>query len=320
MSMLPPLPDDWLNSAVALVRSRTGLVPRVGMILGSGLGGFAAEVQAEASFPYREIPGFPVSTALGHKGQLTLGRFAGCPMAVLEGRFHLYEGYTADQVVRPIQLLQALGVELLIVTNAAGGLNPGLRVGDVVVVEDHVNLMGTGPSLGHGERDMLTQHRFDTTLSDSSLPPSFPSFPSVPFSASRNSECGLEQEATNGNGHVFLYDPQLAAGAMEAARQAGSSATRGVYIGMTGPNYETRAEYRWLRQVGDLVGMSTVPEVLAARALNVRVLGLSVVSNECNPDALEPTDGAHVVAAVSRAEGRIRSIVRGVLGLECAET
>ena len=313
-SSMPPLSDDWLASAVALLRSRTPLVPRVGIILGSGLGGFAAEVEGEATLPYREIPGFPVSTAIGHKGQLTLGRFAGVPVAVLEGRFHLYEGYAVDQVVRPIHLLQALGVEVLIVTNAAGGLNPGLRMGDVVVVEDQVNLMWTGPGLGYDGRDRLTQHGFDFPLSDTSLPPSFSS---APLSASGNTARGLEQKetkVTKGGKHVCLYDPELAAWALEAARAAEANSSRGVYIGMTGPNYETRAEYRWLRQVGDLVGMSTVPEVLTAHSLEMRVLGLSVVSNECNPDALEPTDGAQVVAAVSRAEGRLRSIVRGVLG------
>ena len=287
---MPALPDDWLAAAVARVRSRTPLVPRVGIILGSGLGGFAAEVEAEASLPYREIPGFPVSTAIGHKGQLTLGRFAGVPVAVLEGRFHLYEGYTADQVVRPIHLLRALGVELLVVTNAAGGLNPGLRMGDVVVVEDQVNLMWTGPgatsAVGRAKL-LLSREPGDARTGVSG---------SAGASPSRT-----------------LYDPELAAWALEAAREAGASSSRGVYIGMTGPNYETRAEYRWLRRVGDLVGMSTVPEVLAARSLEMRVLALSVVSNECNPDALEPTDGATVVAAVSRAEGRLRSIVRAVL-------
>ena len=289
-SSMPPLSDDWLASAVALLRSRTPLVPRVGIILGSGLGGFAAEVEGEATLPYREIPGFPVSTAIGHKGQLTLGRFAGVPVAVLEGRFHLYEGYAVDQVVRPIHLLQALGVEVLIVTNAAGGLNPGLRMGDVVVVEDQVNLMWTGPgatsAVGRAKL-LLSREPGDARTGVSG---------SAGASPSRT-----------------LYDPELAAWALEAAREAGASSSRGVYIGMTGPNYETRAEYRWLRRVGDLVGMSTVPEVLAARSLEMRVLALSVVSNECNPDALEPTDGATVVAAVSRAEGRLRSIVRAVL-------
>ncbi len=293
---MPTSEIDWLTPALAHLQHQGAGPARVGIILGSGLGGFAAEVEAETTLPYSQIPGFPVSTAIGHKGQLTLGQFAGLPVAVLEGRFHLYEGYTAEQVIRPIQLLQALGIELLIVTNAAGGLSPGLRVGDVVVVEDHVNLMWTGP----------------TVLS-------FVGRAKLPLSR----ELGPTSEGSHrldGASHSpSLYDPELAAWAIAAAREAGTNSQRGVYIGMTGPNYETRAEYRWLRQLGDLVGMSTIPEVLAARSLGIRVLALSVVSNECNPDALEPTDGAHVVAAVSQAEGRLRSMVHSVLSRWRAE-
>ncbi len=287
--------DDWLAHALAMVRSRTELIPRVGIILGSGLGGLAAEVVDKVSWPYGQISGLPVSTAIGHKGQLTVGRFANCPVAVLEGRFHLYEGYSADQVVRPIHLLKALGVEWLIVTNAAGGLNPGLRMGDVVVVEDHVNLMWTGP--GRVPLDTRVRHPQSRE-------------PGQAFE-SPEASTGI---SSSGSLYGSLYDAELASWALAAARESGRCSPRGVYIGMTGPNYETRAEYRWLRQVGDLVGMSTIPEVLTARSLDMRVLALSVVSNECNPDALEPTDGAQVVAAVSRAEGRLRSIVRGVLG------
>ena len=293
--------------AVAQMRLRTRLVPRVGIILGSGLGGLAAQVEVDSSLPSGQIPGVPVSTAIGHKGQLTLGQFAGVPVAVLEGRFHFYEGYSADQVVRPIRLLKALGAELLIVTNAAGGLNPGLRMGDVVVVEDQVNLMWTGPNVGFDARDSHPPRP------DCFSPPSLPSFPSVQFPDTGHTGRGLDQKEAKGERQVSLYDPKLIEWALEAAREAGANSTCGVYIGMTGPNYETRAEYRWLRRVGDLVGMSTVPEVLAARGLDMRVLALSVVSNECNPDSLEPTDGVQVVAAVSRAAGKVESIVRGVL-------
>ena len=318
---MPPNSDDWLSTATALVRSKTELAPRVGIILGSGLGGFAAEVDGEATLPYSLIPGFPVSTALGHKGQLTLGHFAGCPVAVLEGRFHLYEGYTADQVVRPIHLLRALGVELLIVTNAAGGLNPKLRMGDVVVVEDHVNLMWTGPqSLSDGRAKLPLSRELGTATELASCPTgSHPLTPALSPTVESVLNSSLpvgerEQELTGWKPHPrWDYDAELGEWALEAARLAGASSSRGVYIGMIGPNYETRAEYRWLRQVGDLIGMSTVPEVLAAKELGLRVLALSVVSNECNPDALEPTDGAQVVAAVSRAESRLRSIVRDVL-------
>lgn len=256
---------EWLTSATEFVAGRTTLRPRVGLILGSGLGGVAAAVQNAVSISYREIPGLPVSTAIGHKGQLTLGTFSGQAVAVMEGRFHRYEGYSAEQVARPIELLRSLGVETLIATNAAGGLHPNYRVGDIVVVRDHVNLMNNGARW-----------------------PREPSF-------------------------TPTYDPDLMELAMQAARLAGGQGTSGVYVGMTGPNYETRAEYRWLRQVGDLVGMSTIPEAIAARQLGMRVAALSVVSNECRPDALEPTDGAHVVAAVSRAADQMREILETVI-------
>lgn len=289
--------QKWLEDALRHIRSSTDLVPRVGIILGSGLGGFAVEVDRAASFPYAEIPGFPVSTAIGHKGQLTLGHFAALPVAVLEGRFHLYEGYSADQVVRPVQLLKALGVEMLIATNAAGGLNPDYRVGDVVVVEDHVNLMWTRPGVEIRNRGR-------------GMSPLTPALSPTAETVERE-ESGVE-ERENAVGQ--FYTPELVDRALVASRRAGVVPQKGVYVGMTGPNYETRAEYRWLRQLGDLVGMSTIPEVMTARASGMRVLALSVVSNVCNPDLLEPTDGAHVVVAVARAEGRIREIVRGVLG------
>lgn len=246
------------------------------LILGSGLGGIVEEIDVEKSIPYREIPGFPVSTAIGHKGQLTLGRFAGAPVAVMEGRFHLYEGYAAELVTRPIELLRALGVQTLLATNAAGGLNPDFQVGDVVVIRDHVNLMGP-IGVGDGASDRPLDR---------------------PSSSQRPD-----------------YDPALVQAILASVRQAGGRELSGTYIGMTGPNYETRAEYRFLRQVGDLVGMSTVPEVITARSLGMRAAGLSVVSNACNPDQLEPTDGAQVVAAVSRAAGLVGRTLRQLIPL-----
>lgn len=259
---MPNSPDDWLSAAIEYFADCQR--PRIGLILGSGLGGVVDQVAVEKSVPYREIPGFPASTAIGHKGQLTLGRFSGVPVAVMEGRFHLYEGYAADRVARPIELLHALGVEALVATNAAGGLNPDFRVGDVVVIRDHIDLMGA--------------------------------------EVFRGTNCPLDRAQT---GRRAEYESSLAHGMLTAVRLAGGRELSGTYIGMTGPNYETRAEYRFLRQFGDLVGMSTVPEVIAACSLGMRVAGLSVVSNACNPDQLEPTDGAQVVAAVSRAAGLV---------------
>lgn len=257
---------DWLPQATQLIFGRTTHRPRVGVILGSGLGGVVAAVQQAVSIPYREIPGLPVSTAIGHKGQLTLGSWAGQPVAVMEGRFHRYEGYSAEQVARPIDMLRQLGVETLIATNAAGGLHPNYRTGEIVVVRDHVNLMNNTASSAPDPR------------------------------------------------RLSIYDPPLTEMALHAARQTGGRGASGVYIGMTGPNYETRAEYRWLRGLGDLVGMSTVPEALRARQLGMRVAALSVVSNECRPDALEPTDGAHVVAAVALAAGQMQLLLEQLIG------
>lgn len=262
--------DDWLP--VALDRVRGSQQPQIALILGSGLGGVVEQIDVEKSVPYREIPGFPVSTAIGHKGQLTLGRFAGVPVAVMEGRFHLYEGYAAHLVTRPIELLHALGVRTLIATNAAGGLRPDLQVGDVVVIRDHIDFMGAA-----------SRNSSDRPLD--------------------RAQTGLRAE----------YDSELVQLMLSAVRQAGGRELSGTYIGMTGPNYETRAEYRFLRQFGDLVGMSTVPEVIAARRLGMRAAGLSVVSNACNPDQLEPTDGAQVVAAVARAAGLVGNTLAQLL-------
>lgn len=274
--------NDWLSQAQATIRRQTDVQPRIGLILGSGLGKIAEAVIPDACVPYREIPGFPVSTAIGHKGQITLGMLAGHPVAVMEGRFHLYEGYTVDQVTRPIELLRSLGVDILVVTNASGGLHPQLRMGDIVVIDDHVNLMWAGP--GRAVHPGEPQKAYSEPVAGH-----------VPYQRP-------------------YYDRELTDWAFAAALRSGIRATRGVYIGMTGPNYETRAEYRWLRSVGDIVGMSTVPEALAASSHGMRVLGLSVVSNECNPDALEATDGAQVIAAVEQAVERMRTVLMDVLG------
>lgn len=264
--------SEWLSDALKVVSG--GVSPRVGLILGSGLGGIAARIESAQSVRYSDIPGFPISTAIGHKGQLTLGTLDGVSVAVMEGRFHAYEGYCGEQLERPIQLMHALGVRFLVVTNAAGGLNPNFQVGDVVVIRDHVNWM----------RSTANTSR-DHALS------------------------GIRA----GGATRSWYDSDLTNLAITASRAAGHRGLAGVYIGMTGPNYETRSEYRFLRQVGDLVGMSTIPEVNAACRLGMRVAGFSVVSNECNPDRLEPTDGAQVVTAVSQASERLSGMIRHVI-------
>src|SRR5262245_6475687 len=264
-----------IDEAAAYIQSKWNCAPKVGIILGTGLGGFAREVQAEATIPYAEIPHFPRSTAIGHKGQLVCGLCNGVPVATMEGRFHSYEGYNLQQVTLPVRVMHKLGIELLIVSNAAGGMNPHFNVGDVMVSEDHINLMGDNPLIGYN---------------DETLGPRFPDM----------------SEA---------YDRDLIDRALEIARQENFVAHRGVYVALKGPNYETRAEYRFLRIIGgDVVGMSTVPEVIVAAHEKLKVLAISAVTNVCLPDSLEKATAEDVIAAGKQAEPKMRKIVGAILG------
>jgi purine-nucleoside phosphorylase len=266
----------WENvqTATEVVRARWRGAPRVGLILGTGLGALAEEIEAEASIPYPEVPFFPQSTVLGHKGQLVCGRLAGQPVMAMEGRFHLYEGYTAAQVTFPIRVMKELGCRVLVVSNAAGGLNPMHRKGDLVVIEDHINLMGVNPLVGPNDPRLGTR------------------FPDL----------------------IEPYDKGLQKMALLAALEENIVAHRGVYVAVTGPNLETRAEYRFLRGIGaDVVGMSTVPEVLVAIHAGLKVLGFSIVTDMCLPDALVPVSHEEIVAVAQEAEIKLRTIVRRVL-------
>jgi purine-nucleoside phosphorylase len=268
-----------IEDAARAIREHWTREPRVGIILGTGLGNFAEQIEHEAVIAYDKIPHFPRSTAIGHKGQLVCGQVAGVPVVTMEGRFHLYEGYPLKQVTLPVRVMKALGIELLIVSNASGGMNPHFTAGDIMVIEDHINLMGDNPLIG---------------INDDRLGPRFPDM-SCP------------------------YDPDLIDRALAIARRADFLAHRGVYIALSGPNYETRAEYRMLRRLGgDVVGMSTVPEVIVAVHAGLRVLALSAVTNVCLPDALGKTDGAAVVDAAQIAEPKMRKIVLGILAQERA--
>ena len=263
-----------IDEAAGAVRAAWNRTPRVGIILGTGLAGFADQIEREAVLGYEQIPHFPRATALGHVGQLVCGNVAGTPVVTMEGRFHLYEGYSLQQITLPVRVMKALGIELLIVSNASGGLNPSLSVGDVVVIDDHINLMGDNPLIG---------------INDDQLGPRFPDM-SQP------------------------YDRELVERALEIARRENFPARAGVYIALSGPNYETRAEYRFLRLIGgDLVGMSTVPEVIVAAHAGLRVLALSVVTNVCRPDSLDATDGESVLCAARSAEPNVSKIVLGIL-------
>jgi purine-nucleoside phosphorylase len=264
-----------IDEAAAYIQAKWNTRPKVGIILGTGLGGFAREVQNPTTIPYADIPHFPKSTAIGHKGQLVCGLCNGVPVATMEGRFHSYEGYNLQQVTLPVRVMHKLGIELLIVSNAAGGMNPHFKVGDVMLIEDHINLMGDNPLLGYN---------------DPSLGPRFPDM----------------SEA---------YDRALIDRALEIARKENFVAHRGVYVALKGPNYETRAEYRFLRIIGgDVVGMSTVPEVIVAAHESLKVMAISAVTNVCLPDALEKADGESVVEAGKQAEPKMRKIVLATLG------
>jgi purine-nucleoside phosphorylase len=267
---------EWehVQDATKLVRSRWKGTPRVGLVLGTGLGALAREIDAEASIPYPEIPFFPRSTVESHKGQLVCGRLAGQSVVAMEGRFHLYEGYSPWQVTFPIRVMKELGCELLIVSNAAGGLNPLTSKGDLIVIEDHINLMALNPLVGPN---------------DERLGPRFPDL-------------------------IEPYNRQLQDLALKVALELNIVAHRGVYVAVVGPNLETRAEYRFLRAIGaDVVGMSTVPEVLVAVHAGMKVLGFSIVTDMCLPDALHPVRIEEIIAVANEAEAKLRSIVRGVL-------
>lgn len=268
-----------IEQAAETIRSRWSARPRVGVVLGTGLGTLAGEIETHAALDYASIPHFPRSTVATHTGQLVCGTLCGLPVVAMEGRFHAYEGYSHRQITFPIRVMRALGAETLIVSNAAGGLNPRYSLGDIVAIDDHINLMGGNPLVG---------------VNDDRLGPRFPDM-SRP------------------------YDPELNDRALEAARRENIVAHRGVYAAVAGPNLETRAEYRCLRALGaDLVGMSTVPEVIVAVHGGMRVLGLSIVTDLCFPDDLEPADIERIIATAAAAEPKLRRIVLGVLEREAS--
>jgi purine-nucleoside phosphorylase len=266
-----------VEQAVAAIRQQWAGHPRVGIILGTGLGSVAGQIAKEAAVDYAAIPHFPRSTTPGHTGQLVCGRLEGVTVVAMEGRFHVYEGYSYQKVTFPVRVMKALGAELLIVSNACGGMNPQFAQGDIMVIEDHINLMNGNPLIG---------------VNDDRLGPRFPDM-------------------------CAPYDRLLIDRALEIARRENFAAHKGVYVAVTGPNLETRAEYRFLRAIGaDAVGMSTVPEVLVAVHAGMRVLGLSVVTDLCLPDALRPANIREILATAAEAEPKLRKIVLGVLAGE----
>jgi purine-nucleoside phosphorylase len=268
---------DQIQEAVGAIRKACRGKPQAGIILGTGLGGLAREIDAEATIAYADIPHFPRSTAISHAGTLVCGKLAGVPVVAMEGRVHSYEGYSYQQITFPVRVMKALGADLLIVSNACGGMNPQYRIGDVMVIDDHINLMSGNPLIG---------------INDDRLGPRFPDMSRA-------------------------YTPELVDRALEIARQENFVAHRGVFVAVSGPNLETRAEYRFLRNIGaDCVGMSTVPECLVAVHSGMRVLGLSAVTDLCFPDTLKPVDIKEIIHAAGLAEPKLRKIVLGVLSQE----
>jgi purine-nucleoside phosphorylase len=267
---------DWeqVRHATEAVRGHWPGRGEVGLILGTGLGALAREIAAEATIPYEVIPHFPCSTVETHAGQLVCGTLAGKKVVAMEGRFHLYEGYTAAQVTFPIRVLKELGCRLLIVSNAAGGLNPMYAKGDLMVIDDHINLMGVNPLIGPNDERLGVR------------------FPDL----------------------IEPYDRALQEIALRAALEANIVARRGVYVAVVGPNLETRAEYRFLRAIGaDVVGMSTIPEVLVAVHAGLKVLGFSIVTDMCLPDALQSVRIEEILAVAGEAEIKLQTVVTKVL-------
>jgi purine-nucleoside phosphorylase len=263
-----------VDDAVRRIREATELEPQVGVVLGSGLGGLADELVGRVEVPYGEIPGWPVSTAVGHAGLLVLGTVDGVGVAALKGRAHLYEGVPADRAVFGVRVLARLGVRTLVVTNAAGAVNPGFRPGQLVLISDHVNLLGTSPLVGPN---------------DDTLGPRFPDM----------------SEA---------YDPDLRGRAHEAAAELGIELGEGVYGAWLGPQFETPAEIRFMRAVGcDLAGMSTVPEVIAARHQGIRCLGVSVVTNMAAGVVEGRLDHESVLSVGAEAQPRLTALLRSLL-------
>jgi len=266
-----------IEEAVAAIRKQWDGEPRAGIILGTGLGGLVEDIDVEATLDYGAVPHLPKSTTTSHAGRLVCGKLKGMPVLAMEGRFHKYEGYSLKQITLPVRIMKAMGADILVVSNACGGMNPHFGLGDIMVIEDQINLMGDNPLIG---------------INDDRLGPRFPDM-------------------------CQPYDRRMIDVAMQVARKEDIVAHLGVFVAVTGPCLETRAEYRFLRTIGaDGVGMSTVPEVIVAAHCGMRVVGFSIITDLCLPDALEPIDLDKIIATAGAAEPNLRKLVMGVLAEE----
>lgn len=263
-----------LSETIPFLKSKTKIVPKVGIILGTGMDNLTSIIDIETSLGYEEVPHFPESSVQGHRGNLIFGHLAGAPVLTMQGRCHFYEGYDMKTITYPIRAMKALGIGTMIVSNAAGGLNPLFRAGDIMIIADHINLMGDNPLRG---------------FNDDSLGPRFPDMSRA-------------------------YTPNLRRLAEETALELGIRTVEGVLLALMGPTYETPAEYRFLRTIGaDAVGMSTVPEVIVAVHSGMDVLGFSLITDMCLPDALEPASHEAVIAVAKSAEEKYSRLIEGII-------
>jgi purine-nucleoside phosphorylase len=262
---------NHIDETVRFIRTKTAAAPSIGIILGTGLGALAKEITHDVVIDYAEIPRFPVSTVESHHGKLIFGTLAGKPVVAMQGRFHYYEGYPMEPITFPVRVMKFLGVKTLLISNAAGALNPAFSRGDIMVMSDHINLLGDNPLIGPN---------------DESLGPRFPDM-SEPYSQA------------------------LIKLAEQIARELQIKVQKGVYVAMQGPNLETRSEYRFLRTIGaDAVGMSTVPEDIVAIHMGMRVFGVSIITDECFPDTLKPITLEEVIAVANTAEPKMTAILK----------
>ncbi|MDR1484888.1 MAG: purine-nucleoside phosphorylase [Planctomycetaceae bacterium] len=265
---------NQIQEAVGFIRQKWNGTARAGIVLGTGLGNLAKQINATVTLSYADIPHFPQSTVESHAGNFVIGTLGGVDIVAMEGRFHAYEGYSPAQITFPIRVIRELGAETLFVSNACGGMNPQYHQGDIVVIEDHINLLGFNPLVG---------------INDDRLGQRFPDM-------------------------CEPYNKTMINHALEIARKENFAAHKGVYVGVLGPNLETRAEYRFLRGIGaDVVGMSTVPEVIVAVHAGMQVLGLSIVTDMCLPDAIKPAVVEEIIATANEAEPKLTKIVCGVI-------
>jgi purine-nucleoside phosphorylase len=265
---------NLVQETVSFIKEKTNFTPEYGVILGSGLGSFTNDIEVEFTLPYSEIPNFPVSTVQGHKGALVFGTIGNKKVVAMQGRFHYYEGYSMQEVTFPVRVMKFLGVEKLIVSNASGGVNPIYKVGDVIILKDHINMMPEHPLRGKNE------DRFGPRFVNMSEP----------------------------------YSKNMISKAKELAQKMNIEVKEGIYLGLQGPTFETLSEYRMVKKLGaDCVGMSTVPEVIVARHMNMECFGLSIITDMGDEDNIETVSHDEVLEAAKKAEPKVRSLIKELI-------